>query len=285
MLKTLADRSKPEQARILTAAVDHLLPHPSPEKEPTAAYSEAVAELLGEIQRSHKVKPSSKNVKAVLFQVLSGELRRLFLDEDEMKAAKARLGQRGDLPAPQYRVEFDPNFRSGPRHRGITRTYVENALYSPDDVQHLLEDHFTDAVSLYVKRHSNKARPQDSYILLVQTRRVKDVQHVTTAWSLFPADVDFSGAKTPLDMLKAFVNAYGIDFHVGNQERHFVLYETIPAEEKEIQTFHLTHKGPFEATQTIRRQGNVAEVAVAYAIDIERYKRDLVRHGVKIEPV
>lgn len=283
MLKTLVDRPQAEQARILTAAVDQLLPHSSAEQG--TEYAKAVAELLSEIQSTQKLKPSSKNTKAVLFQVLSGELKRVLLDESQTKAARARLGQRGDLPAPQYRIAFDPQFRMGPRRRGITRSYVENALYAPDDVQHLLEDRFTDAVSLYVKRHSNKTRPQDSYILLVQTRRVQETQHVTTAWGVYPADVDLSAAKTPLDTLQAFVGTYGIDFRVGDQQRRFVLYETIHGEPgKDIEFFHVQHKGQLESTQTFRRpHDGMVEIAVAYAIDTERYKRDLIRHGVKVD--
>jgi hypothetical protein len=221
MLKTLEHRPQTEQAKILTAAVDQLLPQALPEAERKREYSEAVAELLSEIQRTQKLKPTAKNVKAVLFQVLSGELKRVLLDDAETKAARSRLGQRGDLPAPQYRVVFDENFRYGPRSRGITRTYVENTIHSPDGFQHLLTERSTDrdsvpAVSLFVKRHANKTRPQDSYVLLVQTQRSADSLHVNTAWSIYPADVDITNAKTPLDMLTAFVGKYGLEFYIGD---------------------------------------------------------------------
>jgi len=288
MLKTLADRPEAEQARILSAAVDHLLPRPSPEPELAGEYSTAVDALLKEIT-SQRIKPTTKDPKAVVFQVLNGELRRLLLDDNQTRAAKARLGQRGDLPAPQYRIELDPNFRLGPRRRGITRTHVENALYSPDDVQHLLGDRFADsgslsAVSLYIKRHANKMRPQDSYILLVQTRRVQDVQHVSTAWSIYPTEVELTDAKTPLDMLKAFVRKYGVDFYIGERKADFVLYEAIPLVQSGAQTrvFHVEHKGPLETTQLFRQTAGVVEVAVVYAIDMARYWSDLAQHGVKI---
>jgi len=116
------------------------------------------------------------------------------------------------------------------------------------------------------------------------------VQLVTTAWRVYYSDNDLTNVADPLDVLRAFVDRYGLTFTVGAdpQERKFILYETIPLP-KDAQTdllkLHNKAGQKFEASNLFRVRDGVAEVAIVYAIDIDRYAEDLRKHGVNVEPL
>jgi hypothetical protein len=107
---------------------------------------------------------------------------------------------------------------------------------------------------------------------------------VQSAWQVYPDDVNIEAARQPLDVLKAFVEVYGIPLRVGNTTSLFIESErhlggpniTIAA------TAPPDHY--LSASSTTDAQGNV-RVGVSYCIDMTRYKTALERHGIKIEPM
>jgi hypothetical protein len=123
--------------------------------------------------------------------------------------------------------------------------------------------------------------------LLVQTRREGDLQTVVSAWRVYHEDVDLHSVTKPIELLRAFVDKYGIEFSIADdsRKRKFVLYENIPiAQDRTTEVFKLPQpeKRAFEWCNVFRRSKGELEIAVAYAIDVTRYAEDLRRHGVTV---
>jgi hypothetical protein len=94
---------------------------------------------------------------------------------------------------------------------------------------------------------------------------------------VYPSSVDFPDAKSPLDVLRAFVNVYGVEFKIGDLKspHRFVFYESFPAPpNKEFNILTVPqHKGTVETHCVFRidHTKKFVEMALAYAIDSTRY--------------
>jgi len=290
VLKTLADYSDAERADLLAKASSFFLPKPDLQTEPEAP-SPVLVDLMGELASRAKVDPTdtSPPARAAILQVLVSELSQLLLAQSRVATVRARLGDRGELPPKQYRVAFDPSFDTATK-RGIRRAHVEDALQSPDSVQHLPEGEnpIEPRVSLYARRIADGKNASDPYVFLVHCRRAGDLQHVVTAWRVYLSDIRLKDDRNkPLDVLAAFLDVYGIEFTVRGFDtpRRLIASErfvVVPGE-PDSELFRFESKGiAFEANQTVQRTSDAVEVALAYAVNVTRYLDDLRKHGVEI---
>ena len=105
-----------------------------------------------------------------------------------LKEVKTRLGDKGELAPPLYKIVFSDSFKDGSKRRGVDEHLVEITLQSPDSVEHLhpglLGVTAKKATSLYLKRFINNGRPSNSYSLLVFCTRLGYVQQVDDAWQV-----------------------------------------------------------------------------------------------------
>jgi hypothetical protein len=287
----LEGRDSLETKKLLTAATDLLLPHPRDiESSPT------VDALLAEVRTQVKVSPSdnSSEARAAILNFLAQQFADYLL-ATRKPAIRARLGASGELPASLYRLTFPDSFRQAAK-RGIRRSHVENAVFSPDAVEHLLPEKLqqagSPAASIYGKILGEPSS-RNQYTLLVITQRNQDVQAYGSAWRVYHSDVDVSKATTLIDRLRAFVDVYGLEISVGGirSTEKLILYRSFQAtkDSKPTQLVQIhsdtTPLPRFEMHHFLKvtSPGGLVEVAIAFAIDLTRYEQDLERHGVTVE--
>ena len=138
----------------------------------------------------------------------------MFLKGINKKEVIDTAGKFGRLFPSQYTVD-QPSAMKTFYNLAVRPNHVEDAILNPDTYQHLLmSDKFpenVDDISLFVKKIV-KLRSNDDYFLIVQTHRLGSRQIAQSAWRVYLNDIDASEASVPLDLLKLFVNKFGVAF-------------------------------------------------------------------------
>ena len=88
--------------------------------------------------------------------------------------------------------------------------------------------------------------------------------------------------KTPLALLRAFVEKYGIVQQVGDRKEKLVLYEVIPIVGGDTAIvrgwFNRSSKEKILSTTIVKKSEHEIEVALAYTIMERQYLADLQKH-------
>lgn len=292
MLQSLKHLPRDEAERVLSSFANTLLP--SPEERPVAFPDPALAQhLLQELSRraevTHIKNPSE--VRGRVFSVLAQELSGYALQSANLDEIKTRLGNRGELRSDYYKIEMPPSIRVLQK-RGIRPSHIERAIRQPSAVEHFSQSGFDpqgeQLLSMFAKIIGSPADAR-AFTLLVETRRKGATQMVLTAWRIYHSDIKWPARVTPLLILQAFVEAFGLRFQVGGApETKFLLYQRIPVAKNRESTNLIAITNPERhdfAVQNLLKinSDGYVEVAIAYVIDMTAYGAALNRHGVKLE--
>lgn len=298
MLKTLKNRDTREAERILSSVTATLLPNPGIEsKSEVFEHSlEFYDDIIQEIRKRLKIAPSdySPESMAKIYQFLSQQMSEVALANTDLDLVKTRLGHRGDLRPDLYEIRFHKSFPIAERY-GIRQNHILDALRHPDAVEHLLPERFSRdniAVSLYLKTPSKQRN--DRFSLLVLTQREGFIQQAGFACRVYHSDMDLSRAQGPFDILRGFVDRYGLFLNVGPLRAKFFLYEVLQLDQdikiiekdiKEIIRAEAPHNTQVMYQLWARKSGllNLIEIAIAFAINYTEYVIDLRKHGVQVE--
>jgi Ni,Fe-hydrogenase III component G len=294
MLKSLKSLDPNTASKIISDVVQSLLSNPNIESKfySDKNFTDLHSSVINEVRQRAKIHidDNSKDAQTKLFTILSDELSKLILTKKERNEAIKRLGDRGDLSLRLYKIKFTDSFKIEFNHM-VDKKLVELTIHEPDSFEHLLPERFDldggKNISLFTRFHLSK-QLDNSFVILVEAVREKDQMTVSSAWKIFLSEVDIRDAKSPLDVLKAFVDVYGFDFIIGElYSRRFVLYDTFP-----IQGIHGgyplirpidTSDNDFHASFYFRVNPlNVIELSIAYIINLNKYRGDLRRHGIHI---
>jgi hypothetical protein len=279
---------------ILLAIVKDFLPKPD---EAASFFHDAQRaairdEVLGEVRRRLRLGPDdhSPTANALILNFISNEIAGYVATPTLEHRIRTRLGERGDLRPDQYDIKFSQQFDDLSVKRGIRRSQAREALTHPDNVQHLtpradiFEPREGEEISLYAKTYG-APDPTKEYTILVTARRHGYTLTVTSAWQVYHSDVNVVSAQTPLDILQAFVDTYGVPFQVGRSvAKKFYHHEVIPLADGQERTdiFSFPAGAQRVESEMVFRVSplRVAEVRAAFMIDIPKYFADLQRHGV-----
>lgn len=293
MTQTLKQFTADERALLLARIARRYLPNPGidPPLDITPEDEAIQARILEEIKAHLRITSEAEpEAKKALIDYLSEGMSRAVLENADLKAIEHRLGQRGELPISSYKVKFGDMGKDSSSESGLTTNSVRVAIYHADEIQHL---HYSEPerpgkdLSLFLKHHLSPDR--DSYTLLVIGRREGNVIHVENAWRVYHLEVELSSAHTPLDFLRAFIDVYGLEIQVGDRSGKFITEVFVPQHLLSTRTNFIQgmeKSKDFSAfafmkpVQGLIRKG--AEVGMAFAIDMSKYKTDLRRHGVKV---
>jgi hypothetical protein len=236
---------------------------------------------------------NSSKAKASIDQFLSSALDESVSDT-AVQAALARAGQAGRLTPSAYKVVQPETFTHQFYRLGITKPQTEEAIRHPDDYQHLMTGDAVpgeaDVFSLFVK-YSPGGRKIEPNWLLVQAFRRGAEQVAQSAWRVYSNDVDLSSARNPLDLLKAFVDAFGIEIVVGSQRpaKFVEAVSMIKSPRDEQMNFAVTAVLPPNVANVFYSWANrkttnpsIFNVGLAYCIDMGRYRTSLISHGVSV---
>jgi hypothetical protein len=293
-LPSLRNRSATEIEGILASLTLDMLPNPGIGMASDLT-SDVRDRLIQEIRISLGLKRDDKSREAMsrIYGYLAQQIGNAALAGVDIKEVKSRLGDKGELAPPLYKIEYTDSFKDTSKRRGVEEREIELTLQSPDSVEHLRPELLgivaKRATSLYLKQFNNRSHPFNNYSLLVFCTRVGYVQEVADAWRIYHSDVDLSKAKTPLDVLKALVRKYGFEIQVGERKGAFFWHERVPISPDTQTDFIKIPNEPNVDFAVTFSPGpvvdNTLEVTYAFAINYRAYDADLVNHGIKIQPI
>ena len=295
MLDTLHKLPAAEQQDTLLRITDWLLPHPGvgAERQPL---NDRDLTVLHEATTSLGLATLDLDGRAPtsLIDLVDQELDRVSLPPDRALAAKRRLGDRGELAAEEYRVAIvEPDDDAALRwlDLGVTAEEVKAAVRHPDRVDHLAAPFTTDAtqrLSIFEQRDAGSAGTTEAFRRLVIAARQGDELTVMGAFRVYESDVDLTASERPTDSLRLLVNAYGVPvaFYAG-PPKLFYLSERVHANPAGADATAVRIYGPTDQRAVLQqlmvrpRDGGL-DIAVAFAISLDKYAVALGRHGVRI---
>src|SRR5262249_42284317 len=157
-------------------------------------YEKEADEVLSEIRGRLKISPDnvSPQARASVEKVLADALQQSILSGQKTADILSRVGQAGQLSPVLYNVIQPKEFVDLFYQLGVSRNHVENAVKHPDDFQHIMTEGMPEDwrdISLFMKRVVSRD-PHKSHWLLIQTHRIGVDQRVSSAWQIYPDDVD-----------------------------------------------------------------------------------------------
>jgi hypothetical protein len=272
-------------ANVLAVAALRTAPDPGlGDKAFEERYASQADAVIEELSRTFAAaKPGSPKFRSAVSNTLTNEIKRLLLREESVRDALARAGQAGRLAPSIYGVSQPKVFRQRFAPFGISKDDVVNAIHRPDDYQHLLTDYAVekDTISLFMK--AIRPRDREAYWLLVQTHRVETNQEAQSAWRIYDTDVELTKASMPIDVLKAFVNVFGLPFAVEDKEYIFVEDVEIDKPKFEMKAHFPLPTEYFMSISSVKDQGNsgISHIGLGYVIDLRKYRAALNKHGRK----
>lgn len=293
-LPSLSGQSAKEVEGILANLTLEMLPNPGiSEGENSGLTPDLRNQLIHEIRVRLRLKRDDNSPQAMsrIYDYLAKEIGRVALAGVDIKDVKNRLGQRGDLATSLYKIEFTQAFKDLHEKRGVERRDVERTLQNPDSVEHLRPDLLgidaNKAKSIYLKEFKNIQHPLNTYSLLVFCNRDGYVQRVSHAWLFFHSDVDLSKVGTPVDVLKALVDKYGLEIMVGQKRGRFFWYEHVPVSTQNKTNFlEVAKLEPGINFAVVLEVGsvinNILQIICAFAINDTAYEEDLKKHGIRM---
>lgn len=279
----------------LSAATSSLLPDPGVAKEvKLAADADVVARVLRESRLALGIEEGSFSAesRSQLLEFLSDRLIDRVLTNADETQIKNRLGDSGDLRDDLFGVSLTKDNADQLAKFGIFAANLKDAVRHPDRVQHLRPDQIRmsglDQISLLLQLPTAISRA-DPFSLLVLTTRKGSEHVIDAAFRIYHSDVAVGESTSPLAALRNFLDRYGLFVEVGNHLRtKLSMYEVIPFDPKVgVMPVRLVDEPTpipaFSMVARIRMQEHlhVIEVGLAYAVDLRKYVRDLVKHGVK----
>lgn len=268
----------------LWEAVEDLLP------EGQEPYSQP--ELIAEVCRLLKLESTapphmSVTERARVLGTLADSILHYGRESFDLASAKQRLGARGELPLTSYEIVFGQDATS----LAATRTNIEEAIRKADHVLHLQQKSTAstteapfDALSMFAKQV--RAKGEQFYLLVVALRKGPRLT-VAEAWRAYERYVDCRDIQSPLELLRRFVDVYGMSFSLGPRSNlRFLVDDAIPLQPGEGFP-RLDVSNPenhsFKASILARTSElAVAEVALGYVIDLMAYRTHLASVGVAV---
>ena len=248
--------------------------------------------VIEEALRSRGFNPHDRRPEALaeLGDILDSEIDSLVPTVNQT-AALERLAERGDLPPDLFEVEVIKNISDfHGYHFPAEQALIEATVRSPDQEQHYgahpTERDAPFLISLFAKFFPDRY-PGRSFTMLVAGQRVGMKLVVHQAWRIYPTDVDISGAKALVDVLKGFAEIFGVNQEVGSTKGKFILTTDLGGR-SDLEGSWQNAEG--ETDKKGRREISVSffyqqavkgplQAALVVAIDLVKYRRYLESHG------
>lgn len=248
-----------------------------------------VSKVIAEVATRTKTSSGDPATVKYRLRLLADEIARLAVPEggENYKAARDRMGQRGDLSPQLYTIEFLPEFIRDERHFDVTRAQISRVVSECDAVQHLnpgkLFTQGSEPLSLFARTVPD-TRGNDYTVLVVAVRSGARLG-ISKAWRLYHSDLRLTSAIEPLDLLAAFLDRFGMPLHIGTQEKKLFVYEIIEIDQMIDRTggfdylgWHAKAGAQYIISNLQRVTEHRVEVAMAYVVNVTQYKAALSRH-------
>lgn len=300
-LATLKNKEPREILRLLSAVSTSLLPNPSVD-EPTyqsGINTELVDSLINEIRQRLNIPNNDYSISAQskIFDFLSNEISNITLTDANLTKVKNRLGGKGELALNQYKIEFMDIFKSS-EALGEKKSNIIDTISNPHKFSHYHSKYIKDkepfGFTLLTKLITPK-RDEDKFIQIVLSGRQGDTLLVMGVLRAYLSEINLNQIAEPLDILKAFVDTYGLTFKLGNITSKFIQNEVTELENKsagfQIKVLNGKRGDDYLPVFIGDESGisasgggmyNISEILLAFAFDISKYTATLARHNVHL---
>ncbi|MCR5880699.1 hypothetical protein [Phenylobacterium sp. J367] len=283
VLDALKDLDRDTAAQVLAAATlaSASAPGLKGENPLISKYPKEADAVLSELHRRlHITDASSSAARAKIDRFLGDALRDIALENRSPAQILERMGTAGRLPSSAYRIVLEDEFLRQFRPFAVTRRIVEKTIQSPSDLQHLMLDSAPedegDMFSLFVREMHNRPAIGPYWLLVQTTRRGIDLVP-QSAWWVHPKYVNLEEAEEPIDVLRAFVEQFGLPLSIEGHQAKFIEQKRFSKEVGSPGVFKTEYVAPntgaFSTTSfRTRPEWDYFDVGIAYAIDMAKYR-------------
>lgn len=277
---------RPDQAEaLLCRAIDVFLPNV--EDPPTG---ESEQRLIAE---AREVVGKGDDDTAVA-RLLGDELAARLLPEEEVAPTRQRLIESGTLPLRDYRAVFGGSWKDQDSFMGVTRIEALYALGVATNEARIVNPAWhgaaqhrggaVQAVGLAAAEIDGNGGRQ----LLLMVFALADGEcRIGDAFRLFPDDVPASVRMPAPGLLARFLTKYGADFRFGHDPRYQKLLFNVQVD-GDVRSMKLRHRDNdkqyhFVVAAIGPNWNQPARVFVAYAFNVDLYRRSMARRGIDFE--
>jgi hypothetical protein len=293
MLRTL-DKFEPAEANAILAAATLAQDGRPVPSEKVRRYSEEIEDLLSEVRSELKLSPTDNTINARrrISEALSQALSRAILGDTPVRDVQRVLGNRGTLPMGGYKISFRSEFKSLKENE----RFVEQAIRSADRIEHLAAAHSEGAGERGVTLAAKRVVPKkgSAHWLLIDSTRQGSSLFVNAAWRVFEQTVELENVDTPTDLLRRFLEVYGLEVEVRGRAKGRLLQNVqVPVaagamsegsyfkvHDEEVEDSFGVFSGSsveLEADDVVLTHDNV--LILGYAIDLRPYRADRRKFG------
>ncbi len=254
-------------------------------QEVEGEYAEAVRQVLEEVRAELGVEvldTYSRRVKAR--SIITEWISSLAMEDADQNELTRQLGSRGDLDLIHYRVDVSDAIS---KHiPAVKSSHVKEAVNFADEYTHFDPDPESEEenLSLFAKHHNEGS---GEFTLLVCGRRNGNNIEADYAYRVYHEDVRAGEyIDSPYEYLHALTEEYGIPVQVGDIEKKLFWFERIekPDSNGKMELFQAKGDVDSMALSTfVKEKEKEVYIALAFAINLDKYRRDLERRGVYFE--
>lgn len=224
----------------------------------------------------------------LVHRMLFNELRASVYGNSEIKNVRERVGQKGLLRTDLYDIKFNESFLSRSAKMGVSKDIATQIISHPLAVEHIFPEKEgltqVDSHSLFTGFHPSYP---GSLVVVLAIRKLATLS-VNGAWLMFLEDMNLAEPLPPVAMLKAFANFYGVMLRAGESESRFIYQTSVPmkiGEQQFVIEWTNPTGGAIDTRFSFAAGMGQANIALAFAIEVERYLADLKKRKVRITRV
>lgn len=251
-------------------------------------YQSEIRELMAEAETVLHIKPGTEKYDEIMRSFLSKQVETAIMGDSDPAEVRRRLGRQGRLPLSGYAISFTKDFAKESREN---EKFIRKAITSATDFQHIFAGSLPDVGKGMTLIVISQIVRKVEHWLLIDAIRENDRLLVDRSFRVFPSLVDLQSANEPIEVLRAFVDYYGLPFSLEHMPPA-KMYEQLlfaKSEDKldvklpEMKTeFDVTVTGSsFSFTHDVADKLGVpmsgCTVIAAYGIDVAKYRRDRTR--------
>lgn len=294
MLESLSGLGKAERQSVLSSIALSLLPSPTP--EPQYQIDEEVRYRVLSESREHlslAADDDTPDARSQVVDFLGNQISESVLRGADFNRIKSRLGDKGNLLPSEYGIKITPEFQDFMGAFRLDEAKVTETISHPDEIQHFFYDGIAQNSSIGASLCAKSfGGGQDRNILVVALDRVGQTMIPTFAWRVFLSEVNVRSARSPLEVVKAFANRYGIRFRIGSLSPAKFYENEVIAPKRGVRTQasdllkNLVRLEPakFLCACKVSRVSplGTTDIGFLFVINVDRHAPDLEKHGIKI---
>ncbi|WP_080055309.1 hypothetical protein [Spirosoma aerolatum] len=283
MLQSLKSFSSDFSQKVLVVLGEKFITDPLGEKATYDIDPLIIESTLQEIKNRMHIRENelSEKSKSKILNFISDEITSVTLKPFQKQKAKERLGDKGLLALKDYKLvltSITPTFQL----LGVSPAHIKDAFQFHDKYYHV--ENPKTPVTFFSKLIKTD-KSENNFIVFVLADRDGDLLVVRAAWRVYLSDVNISEDYNISQLLDIFLDRYGMLIKTPTTNWSKLIwfdlsrYNTNQDIEVWNQESLTDHRFLKIATRKRAPSFGLIEVFCIYAVDIEKYLADLIKHG------